>query len=94
VYTDEIIMRKTLCDIIRKIWSVYFVNRVLEAEAEIRQLCVKHRQTASSFFYSQTETQVNCLKSIFKIYIKIDIKTSSTCFGAITIIRERIIRAF
>jgi hypothetical protein len=25
----------------------------------------------------------------FKIYIKIDIKTASTCFGVITIIRER-----
>jgi hypothetical protein len=27
---------------------------------------------------------VNCLKTNFKIYIKIDIKTAPTCFGAIT----------
>jgi hypothetical protein len=33
---------------------------------------------------------VNCLKNNFKIYIKIDIKTAPTCFGAITIIRGRI----
>jgi hypothetical protein len=43
-------------------------------------------------FYSSTDVQVNCLKNIFKIHIKIDIKTAPTCFGAITIIRERIIR--
>jgi hypothetical protein len=44
-----------------------------------------------SNFYSPTDTQLNCLKSNFKIYIKIDIKTAPTCFGVITIIRERII---
>jgi hypothetical protein len=36
---------------------------------------------------------MNCLKNNFKIYIKIDIKTAPTYFGAITINRERIIRA-
>jgi hypothetical protein len=44
-------------------------------------------------FYSPTDAQVNCLKNNFKIYNKIDIKTAPTCFGAINIIRERIIRA-
>jgi hypothetical protein len=44
-------------------------------------------------FYSPTDAQLNCLKNYFKIYIKIDIKTAPTCFGVITIIRERIIRA-
>jgi hypothetical protein len=44
-------------------------------------------------FHSPTDAQVNCLKNNFKIYIKIDIKTAPTCFGAITIIRERIVRA-
>jgi hypothetical protein len=39
-------------------------------------------------FYSPTDAQVNCLKNNFKI----DIKTAPTCFGAITIIRERVIR--
>jgi hypothetical protein len=37
-----------------------------------------------SFFYSPTDAQVNCLKNNFKIYIKIDIKTAPTCFGAVT----------
>ena len=37
-----------------------------------------------SFFYSPTDVQVNCLKNSFKIYIKIDIKTAPTCFGAVT----------
>jgi len=27
---------------------------------------------------------VNCLKNNFKIYIKMDIKTAPTCFGAVT----------
>jgi hypothetical protein len=35
-------------------------------------------------FYSPTDAQVNCLKNNFKIYIKIDIKTARTCFGAAT----------
>jgi hypothetical protein len=43
--------------------------------------------------YSPTDSQVNCLKNNFKIYIKIDIKTAPTCFGAITIIREHTIQA-
>ena len=37
----------------------------------------------SKFFYSPTDAQVNCLKNNFKIYIKIDIKTAPTCFGAV-----------
>jgi hypothetical protein len=36
------------------------------------------------FFYSPTDAHVNCLKGNFKIYIKIDIKTAPTCFGAVT----------
>jgi len=27
---------------------------------------------------------MSCLKNSFKIYIKIDIKTAPTCFGAVT----------
>jgi hypothetical protein len=46
--------------------------------------CVVYTQTASKFFYSPTDVQLNCLKSNFKIYIKIYIKTAPTCFGAIT----------
>jgi len=33
-------------------------------------------------FYSPTDEQVNCLKNNTKIYIKINIKTAPTCFGA------------
>jgi hypothetical protein len=40
-------------------------------------------------FYSPPDAQVNCLKNNIKIYIK----TALTRFGAVTIIRERIIRA-
>jgi riboflavin transporter FmnP len=35
-------------------------------------------------FHSPTDAQVNCLKNSFKIYMKIDIKTAPTCFGAVT----------
>ena len=43
----------------------------------------------SKFFYLLTDAQEKCFKKNIKIYIK----TAPTCFGAITIIRERIIRA-
>jgi hypothetical protein len=35
-------------------------------------------------FYPPTDAQVSCLKTNFKIYIKIDIQTAPTCFGAVT----------
>jgi hypothetical protein len=35
-------------------------------------------------FNSPTDAQVNCFKNNIKIYIKIDIKTAPTCFGAVT----------
>ena len=35
-------------------------------------------------FFSPTDAQVNCLKNNYKIYIKIDIKTARTIFGAVT----------
>ena len=38
----------------------------------------------STFFYSPTDAQVKCLKSDFKIYVKIDIKTAPKCFSAVT----------
>jgi hypothetical protein len=44
-----------------------------------------------SKFYLPTDAQLNCLKNSFKKYIKIDIETAPTCFGIITIIRERTI---
>ena len=41
------------------------------------------------FFYLPTDAQESCFKKSIKIYIK----TAPTCFGLMTIIRERIIRA-
>jgi hypothetical protein len=38
----------------------------------------------SKLFYSPNDAQVNCLKNIFKFYIKIDTKTAPTCFSAVT----------
>jgi hypothetical protein len=49
--------------------------------------------SAVKVFYSPTDAQLKCLKNNFKIHIKIDIKTAQTCFGVITIIRERTIRS-
>jgi hypothetical protein len=47
----------------------------------------------SKFFYLPTDAQVNYLENNFKIYVKIDTKTAPPCFGAITIIRGRMIRS-
>jgi len=52
-----------------------------------------HLDNIKVFFYSPTDAQVNRLKNNFKIYIKNDIKTALICFGSITIITERTIRA-
>jgi hypothetical protein len=41
------------------------------------------------FFYLPTDAQENRFKNNIKIYIK----TAATCFGSITIIRQRIIPA-
>jgi len=35
-------------------------------------------------FYSPTDAQLNCLKNNIKIYIKMNIKTTPTYFGAVT----------
>jgi hypothetical protein len=51
---------------------------------------VQHLDIIKVFFNPPTDAQLNCLKNNFKIYIKIDIKTAPTCFGVITIIRERL----
>jgi hypothetical protein len=43
-------------------------------------------------FHSPTDAQLNCLKNNSNIYFEIYTKTAPTCFGAITIIRERTVR--
>jgi hypothetical protein len=43
--------------------------------------------TIIKVFYLPTDAQENCFKKNIKIYIK----TAPTCFGSVTIIRERII---
>jgi hypothetical protein len=35
-------------------------------------------------FHSPTDAHVKCLKNNFKIYVKINIKTAPTFFGAVT----------
>jgi hypothetical protein len=35
-------------------------------------------------FYSPFDAQVNCRRHNFKIYVKIGIKTTPTCFSAVT----------
>jgi hypothetical protein len=47
----------------------------------------------SNFFIHQLMHKWIVFKKNFKIHIKIDSKTAPTCFGLITIIKERIIRA-
>jgi hypothetical protein len=62
-------------------------------EILLRRCCTLARQcTGSEFFIYQLMHNRVVLRNI-KIDIKIDIKTAPTCFGAITIIRERIIWA-
>jgi hypothetical protein len=56
-------------------------------------LLLLHLDTIKVFFYTPTDAQLNCLKNSFKIYLKIYIETAPTCFGAVTIIRGRIIGA-
>jgi hypothetical protein len=48
------------------------------------QLYNNNKLENQSFIYSPTDAQVNCLKNSIKIYIEIDMKTSPTCFGAVT----------
>jgi hypothetical protein len=58
-------------------------------EVFIMQCCAEFlfvRAIAESLkaFYSPTDALVNCLKNNFKIYIKINIRTAPTYFGAVT----------
>jgi hypothetical protein len=63
-------------------------SKVLDSKVVTVILCI------SKFICLPTDAQLNCLKKNFKIDVKIDIKTAPTCFGVITIIRERTIRIF
>ena len=51
---------------------------------EIKKYKNRHIRNHQSFIYSPTDASVSCLKNIIKIYIKFYIKTSPTCFGAVT----------
>jgi hypothetical protein len=59
--------------------------------SEIMKQCFFHSCTAHLYvikvFYLPTDVQQSCFKKNVKIYNK----TAPTCFGLITIIRERII---
>ena len=68
-------------------------NNILNVCTNIVNRCFFYSRTVHfdiiKVFYLPTEAQENCFKKNNKIYIK----TAPTCFGVITIIRERIIRA-
>jgi len=67
-------------------------NLISQATAANKERVTSYRNVRhelSEFFYLQTDGQEKCFKKNIKIYIK----TAPTCFGLITIIRERIIRA-
>jgi hypothetical protein len=72
-------IKETFCGMVEKITIFFFTCSIL---------------MILRFFYSPTDAQLNCLKNIFKIYIKIDIKTAPIRFGVITIMRERTIRSW
>ena len=63
-----------------------------KADKVRKKNCCATLHIITKVFYSPTDAQVNCFKNNSKIYIKMDIKTSPTCFCAITIIREGIVR--
>jgi hypothetical protein len=63
------------------IYSIYKLNLIFCNNFHIHTV---HLNTIKVFLYSPTDAQVNYLKNSFKIYIKIDIITAPTCFGAVT----------
>ena len=50
---------------------------------------VKVTHILKVFFYLPTDAQFNCIKSDFKIYIIIYVKTAATCFDVIAIVTKR-----
>ena len=60
------------------------IRRQNQTQIFLSHTAVSCNLILSKFFYSPTDAQVNCLKNNFKIYIKINIKTAPTCFGAVT----------
>jgi hypothetical protein len=50
------------------------------------EFCVfaKQKDDIIKDFSSPSDAKVNCFQNNFKIYIKINIKTAPTCFGAVT----------
>jgi hypothetical protein len=70
--------------ILRRSWFSYFANRYkVNSLVFFHIRTVQHLDVIKVFFHTPTDPQVNCLKNNFKIYIKIDIKTAPTCFGAV-----------
>jgi hypothetical protein len=63
-------------------WNNYLLSRLFQYLIYIQFFDII--TDYQSFIYSPTDAQVDCLKSNFKIYIKINIKTAPTCFGAVT----------
>jgi len=44
----------------------------------------ENKKTCQRFIYSPNDAQVNCFKNNIKVYIKINIETAPTYFGAVT----------
>jgi len=66
----------------RELWRKYFGHKYKSLFFHNRTL----HFDIIKLFYLPTDAQENCFKNNIIIYIK----TAPTCFGAITIIRERI----
>ena len=74
----------------RLAFSLVFKCKQLRYHFRRQELkCIPEHKNVIKVFYLPTDAKVNCLKSNFKVYIK----TAPTCFGSITVIRERTIRA-
>jgi hypothetical protein len=71
--------------------SMCLQSRLKQMRQQFKQFFFPHSRTVHldiiKVFYLPTDAQENCFKKNITIYIEI----ARTCFGAITIIRERII---
>jgi hypothetical protein len=76
--------------ILREMHYKGYITKLFEPPHKLKMLIftyiqtVQHLDIISFFYYSPTDAKVNFLKSNFKIYIKINIKTAPTYFDAVT----------
>jgi len=86
-WINQLLLYKSL------VFDFYCLFPFIQTNGEHTRIFFFHSRTVHldiiKVFYSPTDAQENCFKKNIKIYIK----TAPTCFGAITIIRERILWA-